>query len=40
MIIDPGEIEFAGPSTIVDFSQGTGPMLVRAGAGDTSLFPA
>jgi len=38
MIIDPGEIEFAGPSTIVDFSQGTGAMLVREGAGEVSLF--
>lgn len=38
LIIDPGEIEFAGPSTIIDFSQGTGPMLVREGAGDIGLF--
>lgn len=38
MIIDPGEIEFAGQSTIVDFSQGTGPMLVRQGAGEASYF--
>lgn len=38
MIIDPGEIEFAGQSTIIDFSQGTGPMLVRQGAGEASFF--
>lgn len=38
LIIDPGEINFDGPSTIVDFSQGTGPMIVRVGAGDPSLF--
>lgn len=38
LIVDPGEINFDGPSTIVDFSQGTGPMVVRVGAGDPSLF--
>jgi tRNA threonylcarbamoyl adenosine modification protein (Sua5/YciO/YrdC/YwlC family) len=38
LIIDPGEFEFVGASTIVDFSQGTGPMLVRQGAGDSSVF--
>lgn len=38
MIIDPGEFYFEGPSSIIDFSQGTGPMIVRAGSGDTSLF--
>lgn len=37
MIIDPGEFEFDGPSSIIDFSQGTGPMLVREGAGDCSF---
>lgn len=39
MIVDPGEFEFAGQSTVIDFSQGTGPMLVRAGAGDSSMLP-
>lgn len=38
MIIDPGEIEFVGQSTIVDFSKAEGVTLVREGAGDTSLF--
>lgn len=37
LIIDPGEFEFVGPSTVIDFSQGTGPMLVREGAGDSSV---
>lgn len=37
MIIDPGEVEFIGPTTIVDFSNGE-PELVRAGAGDSPLF--
>lgn len=33
MILDPGEYDFSGPSTIVDFSQGVSPVLVREGAG-------
>lgn len=33
LILDPGEVIFDGPSSIVDFSQGTGPMLVREGVG-------
>tara|TARA_Y100000780_G_scaffold231707_1_gene258372 strand:+ start:148204 stop:148836 length:633 start_codon:yes stop_codon:yes gene_type:complete len=37
MIIDPGEFEFAGESTIIDFSNGD-VELVREGAGDASLF--
>lgn len=37
MIIDPGEVEFAGASTIVDFSKG-GVELTREGAGDPSPF--
>jgi tRNA threonylcarbamoyl adenosine modification protein (Sua5/YciO/YrdC/YwlC family) len=36
MIIDPGEFEFSGPSTIIDFSSGEIPLLVREGAGDIS----
>jgi tRNA threonylcarbamoyl adenosine modification protein (Sua5/YciO/YrdC/YwlC family) len=38
MIIDPGEIEFVGQSTIVDFSKPEGATLIREGAGDASLF--
>lgn len=34
MIIDPGEYEFAGSSTIVDFSQDDAPVLIREGAGE------
>lgn len=37
MIIDPGEFEFAGSSTIVDFTSGE-PEVLRVGAGDASLF--
>lgn len=33
MIIDPGEYEFVGPSTIVDLSEEGEPTLVREGAG-------
>lgn len=39
MIIDPGEVEFVGPSTIVDFTSGI-PEVVREGVGDPSLFRA
>ena len=37
MIIDPGEFEFVGVSTIVSFLDGQ-PDIVREGAGDPSLF--
>ncbi len=37
MIIDPGETEFIGSTTIVDFSSGV-PEVGRVGAGDPSLF--
>lgn len=36
MIIDPGEFEFCGSSTIIDFSQGDVPVLIREGSGDIS----
>lgn len=37
MIIDPGEFEFVGVSTIVSFLDGQ-PDIIREGAGDPSLF--
>lgn len=37
MIIDPGEVEFLGPTTIVDFTSGL-PEVVREGVGNPSLF--
>jgi tRNA threonylcarbamoyl adenosine modification protein (Sua5/YciO/YrdC/YwlC family) len=37
MIIDPGEIEFAGPSTIISFL-GDIPEVIRAGAGEINIF--
>ncbi len=37
LILDPGELEFLGQSTIIDFSSGV-MELVREGAGDPSLF--
>ena len=37
LIIDPGEYEFIGPSTIVDFTQGF-PEVIRVGAGPAELF--
>lgn len=37
LIIDPGEVEFIGQTTIVDFTEGS-PEVVRTGAGDPSLF--
>ncbi len=37
LIIDPGETEFLGPTTIVDFTSGI-PEVIRIGAGDPSLF--
>lgn len=38
LIIDPGEIEFSGESSIIDFSKGDIPIILREGAGDTSYF--
>lgn len=38
LIIDPGELEFDGPSTIIDFSKGSHPSVLREGAGDISAF--
>lgn len=37
MIIDPGEFEFIGSTTIVDFSSGE-PEVVREGAGNPAIF--
>jgi tRNA threonylcarbamoyl adenosine modification protein (Sua5/YciO/YrdC/YwlC family) len=37
LIIDPGEFEFLGPTTIVDFSSGE-PLVTRVGAGNPALF--
>lgn len=37
LIIDPGEYEFLGPTTIVDFTQGY-PEVVRVGSGKPDLF--
>ena len=37
MIIDPGESEFIGPTTIVDFTSGV-PEVQRVGAGNPALF--
>lgn len=37
LIIDPGEYEFLGPTTIVDFTQGV-PEVVRIGSGKPDLF--
>jgi tRNA threonylcarbamoyl adenosine modification protein (Sua5/YciO/YrdC/YwlC family) len=37
MIIDPGEFEFIGPTTIIDFTSGE-PLVIREGAGPTTLF--
>lgn len=39
-IIDPGEFEFVGPSTIVDFVAEGAPVILREGAGDPKLFQA
>lgn len=39
MIIDPGEFEFLGESSVVTFATDDGvPVVLRNGAGDTSLF--
>jgi tRNA threonylcarbamoyl adenosine modification protein (Sua5/YciO/YrdC/YwlC family) len=37
LVIDPGEYEFVGSTTIVDFTSGS-PEVVRRGSGDDSLF--
>lgn len=37
LIIDPGEVEFVGATTIVDFTEGV-PEVLRVGAGDPALF--
>lgn len=37
LIIDPGEVQFIGPSTIIDFTSGAAEV-VRVGAGDPRLF--
>ncbi len=37
LIIDPGEYEFLGPTTIVNFTQGV-PEVVRIGSGSPDLF--
>ena len=37
LIIDSGEYEFLGPTTIVDFTEGA-PEVVRIGSGDPALF--
>lgn len=37
LVIDPGEYEFIGSTTIVDFTSGA-PEVVRQGSGDASLF--
>lgn len=38
IIIDPGEVSFAGQSTIIDFSQNDNPELIREGAGPVAPF--
>jgi tRNA threonylcarbamoyl adenosine modification protein (Sua5/YciO/YrdC/YwlC family) len=38
MIIDPGELSFLGASSIIDFSDGDVPNILRAGAGDVTPF--
>jgi len=37
LILDPGEVEFIGSSSIIDFTSGH-PEVIRHGSGDTSLF--
>lgn len=37
LIIDPGETEFLGPTTIIDYTTGA-PEVVRIGVGDPKLF--
>ena len=38
MIIDPGEYEFAGPSSIIQFHEDNSIEVLREGVGDTSIF--
>lgn len=38
LIIDPGEFEFIGPSSIIDFSKGEVPEVMRKGSGDITPF--
>lgn len=38
MIIDPGEFEFAGPSTIISFCSEEGMEIIREGSGDITPF--
>lgn len=37
LIIDPGEYEFVGPTTIIDFTSGS-PEIIRRGAGNAEIF--
>lgn len=37
LILDAGEVEFTGPTTIISFSEGH-PELIREGTGDTTVF--
>jgi tRNA threonylcarbamoyl adenosine modification protein (Sua5/YciO/YrdC/YwlC family) len=37
LIIDPGEVEFVGHTSIIDFTSGE-PEVIRVGAGETALF--
>jgi len=37
LILDPGDVEFIGSTTVVDYTSGT-PQVLREGAGDPSLF--
>lgn len=37
LIIDPGEVEFTGPTTIIDFTSGE-PEVIRVGAGNPDIF--
>lgn len=38
MILDPGEIEFSGQSTIISFCTDEGTVILRKGAGDSTPF--
>lgn len=38
LIIDPGEVQFDGESTIINFVEDVTPTIVREGAGDISIF--
>ncbi len=37
MVLDPGEVHFLGPSTIIDFTDSEAPTLVRQGSGPTNF---